>query len=127
MAVSARAGFRPRLNTHHSSFYYHLTLKGGIAILLTPLDGLGALGGWGDRGTGAAVNMPDQPQPNPWRHAGAGLELAGVVGVLAWIGYGLDRWWGTQPWCFIGGATVGIVGGLYNLVKSVLRNNQPKQ
>lgn len=69
--------------------------------------------------------MPSQREPNPWRYAGAGLELAGAVGVLALIGYGLDRWWDTEPWFFLGGATVGIVGGLYNLIKGVMDDNKP--
>lgn len=53
------------------------------------------------------------------------MELAGGVGVFALIGYGLDRWWDTSPWCFIGGASLGIVGGLYNLIKGVMDDNKP--
>ena len=65
--------------------------------------------------------MPSNGQPSPWRFAGVGLELAGVVAVLALIGHGLDRWWGSHPWGVLGGSMLGIVGGLYNLVKQVIR------
>jgi len=65
--------------------------------------------------------MSGQPQFNPWRYATVGLELVGGVAVLTGLGYGLDRWRGTAPWGMIGGAILGIVGGLYKLVRDVMR------
>jgi F0F1-type ATP synthase assembly protein I len=65
--------------------------------------------------------MPAQREPSPWRYAGVGLELAGVVAVLAWLGYAFDNWRGTAPWGVLAGSTIGVVGGLYNLVKQVIR------
>lgn len=65
--------------------------------------------------------MARKQEPNPWRYAGVGLELVAVVGVLMGIGYLLDQKFETEPWCMLTGALLGIVGGLYNLVKDALR------
>jgi ATP synthase protein I len=58
------------------------------------------------------------------RFLGAGMELAGAVGGMALIGYALDHWLGTEPWGVVIGATLGIIGGLYNLVKQVTQENR---
>ena len=55
------------------------------------------------------------------RHSGAGLELAGATAGLALLGYWIDGKFGTAPWGIVIGVVVGIVGGLYNLVKESLR------
>lgn len=65
--------------------------------------------------------MPSNGQTNPWRSAGAGLELVGVVAVLAALGYAFDRWQGTTPWGVLVGSLVAIVGGLYKLVRDAVR------
>jgi ATP synthase protein I len=54
------------------------------------------------------------------RYSSIGLELAGVTAGLALLGYWIDRRFGTGPWGLIGGVIVGIVGGLYNLVRESL-------
>lgn len=54
------------------------------------------------------------------RYSGVGLELAGATGGLALLGYWIDRHFGTTPWGILGGVTIGIVGGLYNLVRESL-------
>jgi F0F1-type ATP synthase assembly protein I len=48
------------------------------------------------------------------------LELAGATAGLALIGYWIDRRFGTTPWAILAGVVIGIVGGLYNLVKTSL-------
>jgi F0F1-type ATP synthase assembly protein I len=40
---------------------------------------------------------------------------------LALLGYWLDSRFGTQPWGLVAGVVVGMVGGLYNLVKQSLQ------
>ena len=50
---------------------------------------------------------------------GKGLELAAVVGVFAFIGWQIDKWLGSEPWSCVVLAMVGLIGGLYNLWKSV--------
>ncbi len=64
---------------------------------------------------------PSTPDPKRWQMTSSGLELVGVMGVLAGIGYYLDGRFGTAPWGVIVGALVGIVGGLYRMVREASR------
>ena len=54
------------------------------------------------------------------RYSGVGLELAGATAGLALLGYWIDGKFGTSPWGILIGVVIGIVGGLYNLVKASL-------
>ncbi len=54
------------------------------------------------------------------RYSGVGLELAGATAGLALVGYWIDGKFGTSPWGILGGVAIGLVGGLYNLVKESL-------
>lgn len=48
--------------------------------------------------------------------AGVGIELGGVVVVFCFLGWWLDRKFGTSgPWFLLAGGFLGIVGGLYKL------------
>lgn len=49
-----------------------------------------------------------------------GLELAGAMAGLALLGYWIDSRFGTHPWGMLSGVVIGLVGGLYNLVKQSL-------
>ena len=55
------------------------------------------------------------------RHSGAGLELAGATAGLALAGYWLDGKFDTGPWGLLVGVFIGIVVGLYNLVKASIQ------
>jgi len=60
------------------------------------------------------------------RYAGAGVELAATVIVACLLGFWIDRRFGTEPWGLVILAVVGVVGGLYNLVRhAVLEMFQP--
>jgi F0F1-type ATP synthase assembly protein I len=54
------------------------------------------------------------------RYSGVGLELAGATAGLALVGYWVDRHFGSQPWGFLAGVIIGLVGGLYNLIRESL-------
>ena len=54
------------------------------------------------------------------RYSGAGFELAGATAGLALAGYWIDGRFGTGPWGILGGVAIGLIGGLYNLVKQSL-------
>jgi F0F1-type ATP synthase assembly protein I len=54
------------------------------------------------------------------RYSGVGLELAGATAGLALLGYWIDSRYGSEPWGLLGGVVIGLVGGLYNLVKQSL-------
>ena len=51
--------------------------------------------------------------------AAAGYTLIGALLLLGGIGYALDRWLGTAPWCLLGGLVLGIIVGFYELAKTV--------
>jgi F0F1-type ATP synthase assembly protein I len=63
----------------------------------------------------------DRRFPGWVRHSGVGLELAGATAGLALVGYWIDGRFGTQPWGILGGVVIGLVGGLYNLVRESLQ------
>ncbi len=70
---------------------------------------------------GIAMSDPNGPPsntPNPWRYAGKGFELLGSILVFMLLGYWLDRKFEKiAPWGMVTGAVLGIIGGLYNLVR----------
>ncbi|MCH9650710.1 MAG: AtpZ/AtpI family protein [Deltaproteobacteria bacterium] len=51
---------------------------------------------------------------------------------LTLLGYWLDRRYGWQPWGVLVGALLGLVGGMYNLIRDALEavrsdNGKPKK
>jgi F0F1-type ATP synthase assembly protein I len=62
----------------------------------------------------------DKRFPGWVRYSGIGLELAGAIAGLALIGYWIDARFATKPWGMLGGVVMGLVGGLYNLVRESL-------
>lgn len=56
-----------------------------------------------------------------YRFLGLGMELAAAVAGLTLVGVWVDRHFETSPWGVLVGAVVGVVGGLYNVVKAVIR------
>jgi F0F1-type ATP synthase assembly protein I len=54
------------------------------------------------------------------RYSGVGLELAGAIGGFFLVGYWIDGHYGTRPWGMLGGVVIGMVGGLYNLIRESL-------
>ncbi|MDX1565370.1 MAG: AtpZ/AtpI family protein [Phycisphaeraceae bacterium] len=69
------------------------------------------------------AHRPD-PSSDPRRFLGSGLELVGILGFFLVIGYVVDGWLNSRPWCMIIGAIVGIVGGLYRLIR---QTTEPRQ
>jgi F0F1-type ATP synthase assembly protein I len=51
----------------------------------------------------------------------ASYTLVGGILVLGGLGYVVDEWQGTSPWFLLGGLTLGIVVGFYELIKTVYR------
>lgn len=55
------------------------------------------------------------------RLAGAGLELAATLLGACLLGFWIDHRLDTSPWGLLVCAGVGIVGGLYNLIRKWVR------
>lgn len=53
--------------------------------------------------------------------AAAAYSMVGALLLLGALGYGIDRWAGTEPWGVLIGLLLGMVVGFYELVKSVNR------
>ena len=47
----------------------------------------------------------------------AGLTLFASVAAFTGVGYLLDRWFGTDPWCLVGGIVLGSAAGLFEFVR----------
>ena len=47
----------------------------------------------------------------------AALNLFAAVIGFSGLGWLLDRWLGTEPWCLAGGVVVGAAAGFYQFVK----------
>ncbi|MBI4051279.1 MAG: AtpZ/AtpI family protein [Elusimicrobia bacterium] len=57
----------------------------------------------------------------PWtRFLGIGLQLTGAILMGFFVGYWLDKKLGTQPWCMLAGAALGMAAGFYNFIKESL-------
>ena len=52
------------------------------------------------------------------RAAGASYTLIGGIILLGGLGYVLDGRLGTAPWLLVGGLTLGIIVGFYEIVKA---------
>ena len=51
--------------------------------------------------------------------ATASYTLIGAILLLGGLGFVVDRWQGTSPWCLLVGLIFGIVVGFYELAKTV--------
>jgi ATP synthase protein I len=52
---------------------------------------------------------------------GMGFELLAAVAGFTFVGYWIDRHFGTSPWGLVVCALLGIVGGLYNFIRTATR------
>ncbi|WP_370154191.1 AtpZ/AtpI family protein [Ferrovibrio sp.] len=49
------------------------------------------------------------------------IEMVAAVGVSVFIGWWLDRWLGTQPWCLLGFILLGIAAAMWSAIRTGLR------
>jgi F0F1-type ATP synthase assembly protein I len=62
----------------------------------------------------------DRDRPTWLRFSGIGVEFAGVVIGFTLIGLWIDRHYDKSPWGVVIGSTLGLVGGMYNLIRESL-------
>jgi len=86
--------------------------------------------GWIDDLAQRSAGLPGEPPPpekdrekSPWSHAGAGIQFALTTALFAFMGVYVDRHWGTPPWGIVGFTLLGLVGGMYLLIKDALKDN----
>src|SRR5690606_30239885 len=59
-----------------------------------------------------------------WRMAGTGFEVASEVAAGALLGWLFDRWQGTAPKGVMIGSIIGIIVGLWSLIRNGLKLNR---
>jgi ATP synthase protein I len=71
------------------------------------------------------MDGPRQPGQvrSSMRLAGLGVELAAGLGAAVLLGYWIDRRFGTSPWGLLTCAAIGIVGGLYNVIRQAVQES----
>ena len=72
-----------------------------------------------DKSTGKGKTKP-QESTSLARLSGMGFELVAAVGGFILVGYWWDRHFGTGPWGIVVGAVLGMIGGMYNLIRQSL-------
>lgn len=65
--------------------------------------------------------MGEKRRTNAARYSSLGIELAAAILGFALLGYWIDRHFKTHPWGLLICVLLGIVGGLYNLIKVALK------
>jgi F0F1-type ATP synthase assembly protein I len=68
--------------------------------------------------------MPDRKEPGWVAYATYGFEVAAGVGLGVVVGMWLDRRYHWTPWGMVIGAAVGIIAGMYAMIRDALRANR---
>ena len=68
--------------------------------------------------------MSKDSQSSWGRYVGLGLEMAIGVGLGWFVGNWLDKRYGWDPWGAVIGASIGLAGGMYLLIRDAIRMNK---
>lgn len=60
---------------------------------------------------------PRNNRPDPMRYASLGMEFIAAFGLMLFLGYLVDRHYGTLPAFTLVGAGVGFAAGMYRLIR----------
>ena len=64
-----------------------------------------------------------EKRPNSRRLAGIGFELAAAVGGFVLVGYWIGKHYGRADLGVVIGAVLGLIGGMYNLIRATLASS----
>lgn len=70
------------------------------------------------------TNNQDQNSYKQW--FGIGIEFCGAIGVFCYMGYKLDQFYNSAPWCLVGGFFIGFTGMTYLLIKQSWDSEEKK-
>jgi F0F1-type ATP synthase assembly protein I len=59
-------------------------------------------------------------RPSWLRYSGIGIEFVAAIAGFALLGYWVDRRWNISPWGLVIGAVLGLIGGMYNMIRESL-------
>ena len=67
----------------------------------------------------------DKDRPSWLRFSGIGVEFVAAIAGFTLVGYWVDRHWDTKPWGLVIGAVLGLLGGMYNMIREALGAFKP--
>lgn len=67
----------------------------------------------------------DGDRPTWLRFSGIGVEFVAAIAGFALVGYWVDKHWNVGPWGLVIGAVLGLIGGMYNLIRESLGAFKP--
>jgi F0F1-type ATP synthase assembly protein I len=93
-----------------------------------PDKGSGWLNNLAQRSTGLPRPDAENPPPkseekNGWSYAGIGLQFAATTAIFTCMGLYVDYRFQCSPWGTLGLTLLGLVGGMYLLIKEALKAN----
>jgi F0F1-type ATP synthase assembly protein I len=69
--------------------------------------------------------VPSRREDRGMRFVGLGMEFAAAVAGLTLLGHWIDRKLGVEPWGLLIGAGIGLIGGMYNMIRVALTAAEP--
>ena len=60
---------------------------------------------------------------SPWSYAGTGIQFVATAGLFAFMGMYVDAKLNSSPWATVGLSMLGVIGGLYLLIKDAIKRN----
>ena len=89
----------------------------------SPSGSQGFINRLAQRSTGLEPPLPTRSddEKSPWSIAGMGFQLVATTLLFAGMGYLLDREFGWSPWGLVVMTLIGMIGGLYLLIKEALK------
>jgi len=85
--------------------------------------------GWIEGLAKRSTGLPEDATPpkdqgkSSWSYAGTGIQFAATTALFVLMGWYVDRKMGWFPWATVGFTMLGLIGGLYLLIKDAIKDN----